>query len=349
MQKLKWGFVLLLALLCAAPAMGDGNKTVRITFTGDVTLGCEEILQREPYSFVGYAQEHGYGYFFERVRGLFLEDDLTVVNFEGVLADNARGENKSKNFRFRGDTEFTQILQLGSVEAVNLANNHTKDYGNRGVESTHAALDAAGIARFGERDVYILEKDGVRIAFFGAYYKDFADHRAWYEQELARLDEEVNAIVFVFHAGREYAENRISSQEEYARFAIERGADLVVMHHPHVVQGMDIIDNRSVLYSLGNFCFGGNRHAKVFESLVVSAELEFDAQGAYTGQQICLYPAFTTGTDTHNNYQPYFVAGEEAAQVLALVQKDTPFALPVFDEAAGCAKLPYLPAQDGKM
>jgi len=347
--KMMKGLVLLLGLLCAAPAPGGaedtGNTTIRLTFAGDVTLGCEEILQREAYSLVGYAKEYGYDYFFEKVRGLFAQDDLTVVNFEGVLADNARGENKNKNFRFRGPTDFAQILCEGSVEAVNLANNHTKDYGNRGVESTNAALDAAGVARFGSRDVFIFEKNGIKIAFLGLYFSEFGEHREWIEQEMARLDSEVNAIVFSFHAGREYAENRIPSQEEYAQFAIDLGADLVIMHHPHVVQGMDVMENRSVFYSLGNFCFGGNRHAKVFESLVVSAEMTFDENGQYIGQQIALYPAFTTGTTTHNNYQPMFVAGREAAQVLALVQQDTPFALPAFDEAAGCAALPYLPAE----
>ena len=339
---------MLLALLCAAPVLGEGGASVRLTFTGDVTLGCEEILQREPYSLVGYANEHGYEYFFEKVQGLFAADDLTVVNFEGVLADNARGENKKKNFRFRGPTAYTQILKDGSIEAVNLANNHTMDYGNRGMESTVAALDAAGVARFGGKSAYVYEKDGLKIAFFGAYYGDFSDQRAWYESEMARLEPEVNAMVFIFHAGREYAENRISVQEDYARFAIDRGADLVIMHHPHVVQGMDIVKNRSVFYSLGNFCFGGNRHAKVFESLVVSAELFFDGNGVYTGQQVNLHPAFTTGETTHNNYQPLFVSGEEAQRVLALVAQDTPFELPAFDEEAGCVSMPYLPADGGQ-
>lgn len=344
---MRW-FLLLLALLMGTQAAAEAeDKVIRLTFTGDVTLGCEEILRREDYSLVGYAGAHGYDYFFERVKPLLEQDDLTVVNLEGVLSDSAKGENKKKNFRFRGPADYANILIAGSVEAVNTANNHTMDYGKAGLEATKAALDAVGVARFGEEDVYVYEKDGIRIAFLGVYYDDFGQKKARIERQMAELNESVNAIVFSFHAGREYAEHRMQAQEEYAQYAIDLGADLVIMHHPHVVQGMDIYKNRSVMYSLGNFCFGGNRHAKVLESLVVGAELYFDADGVYLGQQLTLYPAYTTGETTHNNYQPRLVSGEEAGSVMRLVQQDTPFDLAPFDEAAGCARQPYLPAEGG--
>ena len=347
MKKMYVLLLLLALLVCAQAAAEAEEKSIRLTFTGDVTLGCEEILRREAYSLVGYAQEHGYDYFFEKVEPLFSADDQTVVNLEGVLSDSAKGENKKKNFRFRGPAEYVNILRAGSVEAVNTANNHTMDYGKAGLEATKAALDAAGVARFGEEDVFIYEKDGIKIAFLGVYYDDFGQKKPRIETQMAQLRDTVNAIVFSFHAGREYAEQHMQAQEEYAQFAIDLGADLVIMHHPHVVQGMDVYQNRSVFYSLGNFCFGGNRHAKVLESLVVGAELRFDADGTYIGQQITLYPAYTTGETTHNNYQPYLVSGEAAENVMRLVQQDTPFELAPFDEEAGCAVQPYLPAESG--
>lgn len=345
MHKRKLLPALLALLLFAAPFAGAEEKEIRLTFTGDVTLGCEEVMQREDYSLVGYAAAQGEAYFFSKVKALFEEDDLTVVNLEGVLSDTHRGENKKKNFRFRGPTALAGALTAGSIEAVNTANNHTMDYGAKGFESTIAALDAHGVAHFGERETYVFEKDGVRIAFLGMYAEDYRQKKSWAQEEMARLREETNAIVFSFHAGREYAENRIALQEEMARFAIDNGADLVIMHHPHVVQGMDVYKNRSILYSLGNFCFGGNRHAKVLESLVVTAELTFDEDGAYLGQQLALYPAYTTGVSTHNDYQPRLVTGEEAENVLRLVQQDTPFALPQFDETTGCVAMTYLPAR----
>ena len=101
--------------------------------------------------------------------------------------------------------------------------------------------------------------------------------------ERMREEEGVNAVVFVFHAGREYSECRTEKQFQYARFAVDAGADLVIMHHPHVVQGISVLDGRSVCYSLGNFCFGGNRRVRALESLIVAAELTFADDGTYTG------------------------------------------------------------------
>ena len=119
--------------------------------------------------------------------------------------------------------------------------------------------------------------------------------------------------------------------------AVEAGADLVVMHHPHVVQGMSVYDERTVLYSLGNFCFGGNRNVRAMESLVAVAELKFADDGTYLSQQITLYPAHISGTQPRSNYQPHLVTGKDAARVMRRVQADTRFALNPVDEATGAA------------
>ena len=342
--------IILLLTLAAEYACGRAEQTIRLTFAGDVTMGCEEHIRKEEYSFDSYAKKYGYDYFFECVRPLFEKDDLTVVNLEGVLSGSSEGENKKKTYRFRGLPSFSQILSSGSIEAVNLANNHTFDYGERGMADTVEALDAEGIAHFGREEVYIFEKGNVRIAFFGLSYSDMRrEDREWAAEEIQRLrrEEAVSAVIFTFHAGREYSEARTDKQSEYARWAVDAGADLVVMHHPHVVQGMSVLDQRSVLYSLGNFCFGGNKRVRALESLVASAELTFDDSGVYLGQQITLYPAHVSGDAQKNDYQPRLVAGKEARRVLRLVQADTRFELNSVDEYTGAAVQEMLPAQGG--
>lgn len=343
MRRMLWMLALLTLCLIAGRAGRQGARaetTVRLTFAGDVTLGSEEAVREKGYSLDSFARVYGYDYFFEKVRNLFAQDDLTVVNLEGVLSDSSEGENRKKTYRFRGPAEFAQILTAGSIEMVNLANNHSHDYGARGLADTKDALCQEGIAYFGEREVSVFEKDGVKIAFFGLSYSEMRKvDREWAAEEIKRLEREegVDAVVFTFHAGREYSDARTPKQQEYARWAVEAGADLVVMHHPHVVQGMSVYDGRTVLYSLGNFCFGGNKNVRAMESLIVVAELTFADDGTYLSQQITLYPAHISGTQPRSNYQPHLVMGKDAARVMRRVQADTRFPVNPVDEATGAA------------
>ena len=345
---------LLMLSLCLLAQAGMHSRaradtTIRLTFAGDVTLGSEEKVRPKGYSLDSFAAVYGYDYFFAKVKNLFSADDLTIVNLEGVLSDSSEDENTDKTYRFRGPTDFVQILTSGSVEMVNLANHHTKDYGARGLADTKNTLAQAGVAHFGGTDVSIYEKAGVKIAFFGLSYSDMKKKdRQWAAQEIQRLkrEEGVSAVIFTFHAGREYSEARTPQQQEYAKEIIQAGADLVIMHHPHVVQGMSIFDNRSALYSLGNFCFGGNKNVRAMEALVVVAELTFSDDGEYLGQQLSLYPAHISGTEPRSNYQPRLVTGKDAKRVMRLVQADTRFKLNPVDEETGIAVQDFLPAKE---
>ena len=340
-------FCVLLCFALLMPAFALADKTVTITFTGDVTLGSEEKKRANAASFDSVAAEKGYDYFFANMKDFFAEDDLTVINFEGVLSDSSAGEKKDKTYRFRGPTDFARILTQSGIEACNIANNHSMDYGNKGYESTRTALEAAGLGVFGNDSVYIYAKDGIRVAFLGVNSTAYNKRKTWAKEEIARLkaEEGVNAVVYVFHGGTEYGRVRNHMQEKASRYFIDCGADLIVMHHPHVVQGFDIYKNRSVCYSLGNFCFGGNKQVRALPAMVVRATLTFADDGAYLGQQLALYPAHISGTDPQNNYQPLLVSGEDAQAAMALAQRDTDFPLNPFDDEAGCALQDYLPAE----
>ena len=336
----------MILVMFAAP--GIAQKQIRLTFAGDVTLGSEEYLREKDFSLVSFAEREGYAYFFENVQELFSKDDLTIVNLEGVLSDSKDGENKEKTYRFRGNPEYTEILKSGSVEMVNLANNHTMDFGERGYSDTKTALMQDSILFFGGRETSVFEKNGIRIAFLGlSHTEENRAEKEWIKEEIQRLkkEENVNAVVFCYHGGREYSEARTQKQVDIAKLAVNAGADLVIMHHPHVVQGMSIINNRSVCYSLGNFCFGGNKNVRAIESLVVAATLTFSDEGEYLGQQIDLYPAHISGTQPRTNYQPRLVTGRDAKCVMHLLQADTRFELNEFDEEKGFARQEYLPAE----
>ncbi len=350
MRRLALGLAMLAMTGALRPALAD--QKITLTFTGDVTLGGEESKKDLPESFQSKAAAEGYDYFFARVRHLFEADDLTVINLEGVLTDSAKQEKKSKVYRFRGATDYVKILTGASIESCSISNNHIQDYGNQGYKNTVKTLEENGLRYFGA-DVYdIFEKDGIKIAFFSYVSPIIMGSRDQAAKTIRRLKEEegVNAVVVCFHVGNEYGRHRNDFQERYARMAMTTlQADLVIMHHPHVVQGIDVVNNRYVCYSLGNFCFGGNTTVRALETMVVQADLVFADDGTYKGQQLRLYPAHTATTAKAegdvNDYQPKFVSGDEALRVVYLVQIDTDFELGLLDEETGCVGLPYLPAE----
>jgi poly-gamma-glutamate synthesis protein (capsule biosynthesis protein) len=147
----------------------------------------------------------------------------------------------------------------------------------------------------------------------------------------------------------------VSQQDHFTEFFIKNAkADLVIMHHPHVVQGIRILNNRTIFYSLGNFVFGGyykvsrgKTGTNSLYTMAVQMKLFFTDSGKYKGQQAYIYPAYDSGTDPINNYQPVRVNAEEAVPVVEAIQNDTAWKLPeIREDETGKAYLvlDYLPA-----
>ena len=154
-------FLFVLLILCfSVPSAALADREIVVTFVGDCTLGSEEHERAKPTSFDSYVLNYGFDYPFSGVYSVIANDDLTVANLEGVFY-NYEANKVSKTYNFRAPTEFAQILPLGSVEAVSLANNHTEDYGAQGIRSTVDALAEVGIPWFATTeyadDVYVYE------------------------------------------------------------------------------------------------------------------------------------------------------------------------------------------------
>lgn len=339
MRKL---LALWLVLMCIAPcALGE---TIAMTFVGDCTLGCDVDWLKDERAFPNVIAREGMDYPFAHVRHLFETDDLTVINLEGVLADTNEGMLGGRKYNFRGETAYTQILTNASVECAVLGNNHTNDFGKPGQASTKAALTEAGIGYAINDEPYIFEKNGIRIGVLSYLSNAYSQRRKQMPEIIRALREEEGcaAVVVCIHAGVEYSQKHSYEQRGFARSAIEAGADLVIGHHPHVVQGMEVYQNRNIVYSLGNFVFGGNRRilGEHKHSLVVRVEMAFE-DGAYAGQRMTLYPAIATGTLDRNNYQPYLATGEEAEAVMRIISKDSDPAPEPYVEGEGAVQ-PWL-------
>ena len=360
--------LLLCCILLLAAAGAAAEKNVVMTFTGDCTLGIDEKTRRteaDPTAFDGYAEKYGYDYFFANFREMFEKDDLTVINFEGVLSDSNQGKRPKKTYCFRGPTDYVKIVTGSFIEAAGLANNHIADFGKQGEASTKETLEAAGVAWFQNFKYYIFEKDGIKIALFAMENKVVYNEFDKLKKKIQSLKDsgEANAVVICWHTGLEYRGGHETNTERTAQALIKYGADLIIIHHPHVLQGINVTNNRCIFYSLGNFVFGGNNKIREEKylidktvtslySMVVQVKMTFSDEGSYLGQQATIYPIYTSSAAPMNNFQPYRVNAEDAVPIREALQRDTPFELPEIttdEEGLSRIEITYLPAFEGVM
>ena len=315
-----------------AMAVLEGERTVTLTFAGVCTLGGETGGSAK--RFADKAESEGYGYPLQNLLPLFAADDLTLVNLEGVLSD--RPLNKvDKEYNFKGKPDYAAILALGGVEAVTLANNHALDFGAAGLGNTRAALAAAGLAWCDETNVLVLDTDGVRVGFTASAMG--LDRELFLRQAAALRELGCAAIVHVMHMGVEYADTLTAAQVSTARFLAEQGVALVVGHHPHVAQGLAVIDRTTVAYSLGNCVFGGNTAPRDYDAYLLRATLCF-TDGVPVQSQATLWPIRISGAKGSNDYRPVLLTGEAARRVLDKAQVTSSFTLAPFAEGLGAAQ-----------
>lgn len=320
------------ALTATAMTVVEGETDVTITFGGDCTLGGE--TGGGARRFADIVTEKGNAYPFENLYPLFSADDLTLVNLEGVLS-NQKLDKVKKEFNFKGKSAYTAILSQGGVEAVTLANNHAMDYGETGKADTIAALTAADIGYCDETTVMVLEKDGVRVGITASVMG--LNRERFLKQVEALRNLGCAAILHVMHMGVEYADTLTDAQTATAKYLAENGVALVVGHHPHVVQGVDVIGNTTVAYSLGNCVFGGNTDPRDYDAVLLGATLRF-AEGQLTGTRITLWPIRVSCEKNRNDYRPVLLSGEDAQRVMDKIQATSGIALVPFVNGQGAVQ-----------
>ena len=293
---------------------------ILLSFTGDCILGTDEFFAWDT-GLPAYYNLYGPEYFLKNVRSIFEEDDLTIVNMEGTLTEETT--RVDKQFAFKGDPEYVKILTSSSVEAANVANNHSHDYGEKSFQDTVQTLEENGIKTFGYDDVAVLEVKGIRVGMFGIYeLDDHLERIPQVKQDIAKLkDQNVDIIVAVFHWSNELVTVPDENQVTLAHLAIDEGADVVVGHHPHVVQGIDEYKGKMIAYSLGNFCFGGNTHPTEMDTFIFQQKFILDGKRNITGSEYKVIPCRVSSETTYNNYQPTPLVGEEAKKTMDKIEE----------------------------
>lgn len=287
-----------------------------VSAAGDCTLGTDENFDESTSFNTKYNAVGDPSYFFREVKSVFEADDLTIVNFEGTLT--TRGERKDKTFAFRGKPEYTSILTEGSVEAVNLANNHSFDYGNDSYEDTKMYLTDAGIISFGYDRNAVMDIKGVKVGLIGIYELPYGMESANLLRENIESvkSEGAQLIIVSFHWGSEKENYPDSIQKELAHIAIDEGAHLVLGHHPHVLQGIEVYKGRNIVYSLGNFCFGGNKNPSDKDTMIFQQTFTIINGVVEKDNVNNVIPCSLSSRSDHNNYQPMILDGEEKDRVM---------------------------------
>ena len=292
-----------------------------VSMVGDCTIGTDESFDIRSNFDAFYIVKKDPAYFFKGVSDILAADDLTVINMEGTLTEST--ERQDKTYAFKGDPKYTAILNAGSVEAANLANNHSHDYGEQSYTDTIQYLEEAGINTFGYDRTSVLDIKGVKVGLVGIYVLADGMER---EQQVrdniqSVIDQGAQAIIVSFHWGSEKSNYPDETQKALAHIAIDCGADLVVGHHPHVLQGIEQYKGKNIVYSLGNFCFGGNRNPADKDTMIYQQTFTFENGVLVEDNVTNIIPCSVSSVQQYNDFQPTVLEGSEAERVLQKIQE----------------------------
>lgn len=300
----------------------DASFNIIMHFTGDVLIA-ENLDANRQGGFNSFSSRETPDYFLKNAAPYFLNDDFTVVNLENVLSDRALSPaaKTPPAYWFKSKTQNAEILTVSGVECVSIANNHTRDYGIEGLSDTISALEDAGIEYGTESKTVYFEKEGFKIAVICSCMWN----RDWANRIISRIkDAEGQSdfqIVF-FHGGKEAEHTPEQWKIDACHALVDNGADIVVGAHPHVLQRTETYNGAKIVYSLGNFCFGGNRFP---ENRTAIYRLNITVNGIDKSfmHSSAIIP-FYVYTGSANNYQPDVIKNpDEAQKVLEYMKGNT--------------------------
>ena len=295
-------------------------QDIVITAVGDCTLGGISG-KNTGKKFAKVAKAKGPDYFLSNVRPIFEKDDLTIVNLEGPLT-NAKQTRSGQYYCFKGPPSYVKILTGSSVELCNVANNHSLDYQEQGLKDTAKTLDAAGIGYCGFSKVFTTTIKGVRISALG--FTKWDHSAAQIKKAVAKARKDCDILIVNIHWGWEMKFAPDKQQKELGHAAVNAGADLVIGTHTHVYGGIEKYKGKYIIYSLGNFCFGGNSNPPDKRAYMFQQTLRYSPSTGVTDAGINIVPVYVSSTTKTNDYHPKLMgkkAGLKLLKAIARVSK----------------------------
>lgn len=278
-----------------------------------------------------FLEHRGSEYPFDSTRAVIQAADIAFANLEAPFT--SAGVPFDKKYTFRVPPGYAAGLKRAGFDLLTLANNHILDYGPEGLVTTLDALDSLGLAHCGagfHRDDAesgcVVEKAGWNVGFVAyslTYPAEFwaspdRPGTAFPEEgrlrsQIRRLKERADIVVVSFHWGGERMNSPKPYQRRFAYIAVESGADLVVGHHPHVLQGLELYKGSLIAYSLGNYAFGSyNRRCR--DSAIL--KVWFDRRGFLLAEVI---PINVNNFQVH--FQPRVMRGHDRTRVIKALQR----------------------------
>ena len=291
--------------------------TTSVTAVGDCTLG---VTQTHGYSgsFHEYYDTGGEDYFFSGVRDIFEADDFTLINLECVLTEST--DRVEKTWNLKGKPEYVGIMTGSSVEGCSLGNNHTLDYGQQSLTDTEQVLDEAGIVYGLNEHVATYTTDSgivIGIVSSNLLWQD-ETHINYVRDGIETLRSQGADLVIVScHWGNEGDHYPAEYQRTMAHQIIDWGADLLIGTHPHVLQGVELYNGKVICYSLGNFCFGGNRNPQDKDTVVYQQTFTFVDGGLQNDVNADIIPYSISSVTSRNDFCPTAAEGERKIAIIS--------------------------------
>ena len=319
--------------------------TVSMNFVGDLLLATNEGSNYENCP-EDVADRVDPSYLLSNFAHIFLNDSVTIGDCENVFTDNenlaksdkgqaaaaeqyaaecaaaqAAGlpipEDTFKAFWFRSKKDNAKILSTGGIDIVSIDNNHIRDFGAEGRQDTRDALTAAGV-EYGESGKVVYKTiEGFTIGFvFGSMYSESAAYDISTDLEEAKANSDYQVVYF--HGGEEAIHEPEQWKINACHILADNGADLILGDHPHVLQPYENYNGVNIIYSLGNFVFGGNRHPEnrtIVFNQTLTVEESSDGAKEVVNEEYSFLPCYVYTGDT-NNWQPAVIEDSETAETV---------------------------------
>ena len=295
-----------------------------LSFIGDCTLTSHQMLSQEsPYHYAS-RMNGDYSYPFSNTVEYFEKDDFTLANLECTFSDQQM--YSAQTFYFRAPSEWAQILTHGGVDFVTTANNHMYDFGETGAQDTFMALEYWGIpyGTDGQAQLFTTES-GLTLGIYCAY-RDYMPSQEAAVQAIAQLREQgAEYVICAFHWGQELFYEPTKAQIDLAHACADAGADLIYGSHSHCLQPIEEYNGALILYSMGNWSFGGNTSPSDRDTAIVQITVKRDLDGSISRDSYdiipCCVSSLPVGADNgaDNDYRPtpYEEGSEEYLRTLS--------------------------------
>jgi poly-gamma-glutamate synthesis protein (capsule biosynthesis protein) len=310
----------------------DGSAIITITCTGDLTIGGDSRKRKNIFEDELNAQGGDVSFTMQNMRQILMEDDLTLVNFEGTLTESTYIPSSKKNneFLFSAPPSYVSLLTDNGIEAVSLENNHVMDHGEEAYAETQQVLEDAGIVWSNSEHIGVFEVKGIQVAMLSYLCIDRYDE-LWdrVPAEIAAAKERYPLVIVSFHWGLEPTRDNpqrgyepTANQIKMGRLAVDAGADLVVGHHSHRANPIELYNGVYICYSLGNFCFAGNSKPSDMSSIVFQIRFRVK-DGVCTSRGFRVIPIRISSVTSRNDFIPTpYSSGSNIDSVLSVLKNN---------------------------